>query len=348
MSTERVNELETEETRALIATFRESMDKIRHEVRKIIVGQDEVVEHLLLTLLVGGHCLITGMPGTAKTLLVRTLASALGLTFKRIQFTPDLMPTDVTGTDIIEEDITTGHRTWTFVPGPLFANVLLADEINRTPPKTQSALLEAMQELSVTVRGHHHEITPPFFVLATQNPIELEGTYPLPEAQLDRFLFNVVLDYLSAEDELDVVTRNTTRMSLPEIEPCTTPEEILKFQWLIRQVPIAESVNRYAVDLVRATRPTDPLAPEVVRRYVQYGASVRATMFITLAAKARALIEGRYHVTREDVSAMALPVLRHRVLANYFAESDRITVDDVLKQLLAAGFGAGELQARAG
>jgi MoxR-like ATPase len=225
--------------------------------------------------------------------------------------------------------------------------VLLADEINRTPPKTQSALLEAMQELSVTVRGHHHEITPPFFVLATQNPIELEGTYPLPEAQLDRFLFNVVLDYLSADDELDVVNRNTTRMTLPEVNSCTTPEQILKFQWLIRQVPIAESVNRYAVNLVRATRPTDPLAPEVVRRYVQYGASVRATMFITLAAKSRALILGRYHVTREDIDAMVLPVLRHRVLTNYFAESDRITVDNVLEQLLAAGVETSEIKARA-
>src|SRR5690606_30105288 len=212
---------------------------IRSRVRTIIVGQDEVVDHLLLTLLVGGHCLITGMPGTAKTLLVRTLATALGLSFKRIQFTPDLMPTDVTGTDIIEEDITTGHRKWTFVPGPLFANVVLADEINRTPPKTQAALLEAMQELSVTVRGTTHQLTPPFFVLATQNPIELEGTYPLPEAQLDRFLFNVLLDYLSAEDEATVVDRNTSRMSLPEVQPCTNADEIIQFQWLVRQVPVA-------------------------------------------------------------------------------------------------------------
>ncbi|MBN1237821.1 MAG: AAA family ATPase, partial [Gammaproteobacteria bacterium] len=284
---------------------------------------------------VGGHCLITGMPGTAKTLLVRTLAEALGLTFKRIQFTPDLMPTDVTGTDILEEDVATGHRTWTFVPGPLFANVLLADEINRTPPKTQSALLEAMQEFSVTVRGHHHSIDRPFFVLATQNPIELEGTYPLPEAQLDRFLFNVVLDYLTADDELAVVNRYTTRVDMPEVAACTTPEQILKFQWLVRQVPVAESVNRYAVDLVRATRPGDPGAPEVVRRYVQYGASVRATMFITLAAKARALMMGRYHVTREDIAALALPVLRHRVLTNYFAESDGMDVDKVLTELLS-------------
>jgi MoxR-like ATPase len=287
------------------------------------------------------------MPGTAKTLLVRTLATALGLTFKRIQFTPDLMPTDVTGTDIIEEDITTGHRTWTFVPGPLFANVLLADEINRTPPKTQAALLEAMQELSVTVRGTHHEIDPPFFVLATQNPIELEGTYPLPEAQLDRFLFNVVLDYLTGDDELEVVQRFTTQVGMPEVEPCTTSEQILKYQWLVRQVPVSESVSRLAVNLVRGSRPKDPLAPEVVRRYVQYGASVRATMFLTLAAKARALMSGRYHVTADDIASLALPVMRHRVLANYYAESDGVTVDDVLTQLVAAMV-SGERRAQAG
>ncbi|MGI9258988.1 MAG: AAA family ATPase [Gammaproteobacteria bacterium] len=334
MSSESNSQLETEETREILENFSKAMDGIRGEIRKVIVGQDEVVDHLLLTLLVGGHCLITGMPGTAKTLLVRTLAYALGLTFKRIQFTPDLMPTDVTGTDIIEEDNTTGHRTWTFVPGPLFTNVMLADEINRTPPKTQSALLEAMQELSVTVRGNHHTIEPPFFVLATQNPIELEGTYPLPEAQLDRFLFNVVLDYLTDDEELQVVERFTTQIGIPEVSACTTPEEILKFQWLVRQVPISETVNRYAVDLVRATRPDDPNAPDAVKRYVQYGASVRATMFLTLAAKARALLEGRYHVTQEDIEVLALPVMRHRVLTNYFAESDSVDVDDVLKQLV--------------
>jgi MoxR-like ATPase len=341
------NQLETQETRALIENFHSAFAQIRSEVRKIIVGQDEVVEHLLLTLLVGGHCLITGMPGTAKTLLVRTLASALGLTFKRIQFTPDLMPTDVTGTDILEEDVSSGRRTWTFVPGPLFTNVLLADEINRTPPKTQSALLEAMQEFSVTVRGHHHKIERPFFVLATQNPIELEGTYPLPEAQLDRFLFNVLLDYLSAENEMEVVTRNTTRMELPEIAACTTPEQILKFQWLVRQVPVSETVNRYAVDLVRATRPHDPNAPEMVKKYVQYGASVRATQFITLAAKARALMQGRYHVTHEDVASLALPVMRHRVLTNYFAESDGIDTDKVLTDLVKH-IGADRRQTRVG
>jgi len=341
------SQLETEEARALIQSFGGTFDQIRTEVRKVIVGQDEVVEHLLLTLLVGGHCLITGMPGTAKTLLVRTLASALGLTYKRIQFTPDLMPTDVTGTDIIEEDMSTGRRTWTFVPGPLFANVLLADEINRTPPKTQSALLEAMQEFSVTVRGHYHKIDRPFFVLATQNPIELEGTYPLPEAQLDRFLFNVLLDYLTGEDEVKVVDRFTSQVDIPEVKACTTAEQIVRYQWLVRQVPVSESVNRYAVDLVRATRPHDPNASDMVRKYVQYGASVRATMFVTLAAKARALMMGRYHVTREDVAALALPVLRHRVLTNYFAESDKVDTDMVLKNLVQT-FGTDGRQARAG
>ena len=323
-----------EDARQLVGLFRERLGAIRSEVRKIIVGQDEVVDHLLLTMLVGGHCLITGMPGTAKTLLVRTLADALGLSFKRIQFTPDLMPTDVTGTDIIEEDPTTGRRRWTFVPGPLFAHVVLADEINRTPPKTQAALLEAMQERSVTVRGNTRSIEPPFFVLATQNPIELEGTYPLPEAQLDRFLFNVLLDYLSAEDERQVVERNTLQMELPKIDACTGPDEILKFQWLVRQVPVSESVQRAAVALVRATRPIEPGAPDAVKRYVRYGASVRATQFLTLAAKARALMSGRYHVNEDDLRALALPVLRHRVLTNYQAESDGVTVDKVLTDLV--------------
>ena len=322
------------ETRELVGRFRTTLDAIRTQVRRIIVGQDEVVEHLLLTMLVGGHCLITGMPGTAKTLLVRTLADALGLSFKRIQFTPDLMPTDVTGTDIIEEDPTTGRRRWTFVPGPLFAHVLLADEINRTPPKTQSALLEAMQERTVSVRGNTREIEAPFFVLATQNPIELEGTYPLPEAQLDRFLFNILLDYLSAEDERLVVERNTNQMKLPNAEPCTDAGEILKFQWLVRQVPVSEAMQRTAVDLVRSTRPGEPEAPDIVKRYVRFGASVRATQFITVAAKARALMQGRYHVNEEDIKALALPVLRHRVLTNYQAESDGMTVDKILTEMI--------------
>jgi MoxR-like ATPase len=326
--------LKPEDTRELVNRFGTTFEAIRREVRKLIVGQDEVVEQLLITLLVGGHCLITGMPGTAKTLLVRTLASALGLSFKRIQFTPDLMPTDITGTDILEEDMSTGRRTWTFVPGPLFANVLLADEINRTPPKTQSALLEAMQELSVTVRGNTRGIEPPFFVLATQNPIELEGTYPLPEAQLDRFLFNVLLDYLDADDEMKVVADNTSRVTPPTVDPCTTSAEILKFQWLVRQVPMSDEVARKAVNLVRATRPSDASAGESVKKYVRHGASIRATQFLALAAKARALSAGRYHVTDEDLRALALPVLRHRVLTNYQAESDGMTTDGLLAQVV--------------
>ncbi|OGT76211.1 MAG: AAA family ATPase [Gammaproteobacteria bacterium RIFCSPLOWO2_02_FULL_56_15] len=331
-----IQDFATDEIRSLVGGFHAAMGRIREQVGRVIVGQDDVVEHLLITLLVGGHCLITGMPGTAKTLLVRTLATALGLMYKRIQFTPDLMPTDVTGTDIIEEDSTTGHRVWTFVPGPVFTNVLLADEINRTPPKTQSALLEAMQEQSVTVRGKLNQLDPPFFVLATQNPIELEGTYPLPEAQLDRFLFNVILDYLDNEEEMTVVNRYTSRVDIPAVESCTGAEEILQFQWLVRQVPIAEEINRYAVRLVRATRPRDREAPEIVRRYVNFGASVRATMFLVLAAKSRALLEGRYHVVEEDLRALVLPVMRHRVLTNYYAESDGVSIDDILRGLLDA------------
>ena len=326
---------ESDEVRELVGKFHKAADGLRDQVGKVIIGQSQVVEHLLITLLVGGHCLITGMPGTAKTLLVRILADALGLTFKRIQFTPDLMPTDVTGTDIIEEDATTGHRSWTFVKGPIFTNVLLADEINRTPPKTQAALLDAMQERSVTVRGEHHTLEPPFFVLATQNPIELEGTYPLPEAQLDRFLFNVLLDYLDEDEELAVVNRFTARVDIPEVKAVTNAEEIVQFQWLVRQIPVSEEVNRFAVNLVRATRPSEDIAPDVVKRYVNFGASVRATMFLNLAAKASALLSGRYHVTEDDVRALALPVLRHRVLCNYFAESDSMSVDDVLNGMLA-------------
>lgn len=335
MTTKTEDVFDTDETRELIETFRSVTASLREQVGKVIIGQTDVVEHLLVTLLVGGHCLITGMPGTAKTLLVKTLADALGLTFKRIQFTPDLMPTDVTGTDIIEEDSATGHRSWTFVEGPVFTNVLLADEINRTPPKTQAALLEAMQERTVTVRGKQHSLSPPFLVLATQNPIELEGTYPLPEAQLDRFLFNVLLDYLDSDDELAVIERFTTRVDLPEVTPCTNADEIIRFQWLVRQVAVSDSINRFAVRLVRATRPVETDAPDVVKKYVNFGASVRATMFLNLAAKARALLEGRYHVTEDDVREMAMPVLRHRVLLNYFAESDNQSVDDVLTAMMA-------------
>ncbi len=335
MSTYSITNTEIGDYRELVNRFRDTQVRIREQVHRVIVGQEEVIDHLLLTLWVGGHCLITGMPGTAKTLLVRTLAAALGLKFKRIQFTPDLMPTDVTGTDIIEEEVTTGHRKWTFVPGPIFTNVLLADEINRTPPKTQAALLEAMQELSCTVRGATYRLEPPFFVLATQNPIELEGTYPLPEAQIDRFLFNIVLDYLSPEHEMQVVGRNTSG-EVQSAEACTQSDEIIQFQRLVKMVPISDTVARYAVDLLRATRPHEPAAPEAVKKYVNYGASVRATQFLVLAAKARALSRGNYHVGYDDIRALVLPVLRHRVLTNFHAESDGMSVDDILKKLLEA------------
>lgn len=326
--------LETTELKGRVRRFQETQSAIRNEVRKVIVGQEEVLEHVLVSLFVGGHCLLTGLPGTAKTLLVRTIAQTLGLKFNRIQFTPDLMPSDITGTDIIEEDTSTGHRNWTFVPGPIFSNILLADEINRTPPKTQSALLEAMQELSCTVRGHQYRIDAPFFVLATQNPIELEGTYPLPEAQLDRFLFNTVLEYLPADDELKVVDLTTTT-HLPKPEVVTDAQEILGVQQLVRMTPVAESVARYAVDLVRATRPnTGGESPDFVKKYVNFGASVRAAQFLVLAAKARALMHGRFHVAFEDIRALVIPVMRHRVLLNFHAESDRLTSDDILRRIL--------------
>ena len=335
MSTLVKPQLEPDALRERIARFREVESEIVRQVRRVIVGQEEVLDQVLIALFVGGHCLITGLPGTAKTLLVRTMAQTLGLVFKRIQFTPDLMPSDITGTDIIEEDPTTGHRTWTFVKGPIFANILLADEINRTPPKTQSALLEAMQELSCTVRGNNYKLPAPFFVLATQNPIELEGTYPLPEAQLDRFLFNTVLDYLTADEELQVLDLTTTT-HVAQADPVTNAAEILDFQQLVRMVPIGESVSRYAVELVRATRSREPGAPEFIKKYVNYGGSVRAAQFLVLAAKARALMKGRYHVTYEDLRALYIPVLRHRILLNFHAESDKLKQDDILKILLEA------------
>ena len=321
------------ELKQRIERFQSVRDNIISQVQKVIVGQEEVIDQVLTALFVGGHCLITGLPGTAKTLMVRTIAQTLGLVFKRIQFTPDLMPADITGTDIIEEDPTTGHRRWTFIPGPLFGNILLADEINRTPPKTQSALLEAMQELSCTVRGNHYKLPAPFFVLATQNPIELEGTYPLPEAQLDRFLFNTVLDYLSAEDELKVIDLTTTTHAA-KVDAVTNAEEILDFQTLVRMVPIAESVAHYVVQLVRATRHNSGIAPDIVKKYVNYGASVRAAQFIVLAAKARALSRRRFHVSYDDVTSLAIPVMRHRILLNFHAESDRIDSDEILRRLL--------------
>ncbi|WP_228486614.1 AAA family ATPase [Paludibaculum fermentans] len=326
-------QLDSETLKDRIARFGAVQESMITQVRKVIVGQDEVLEQLMVALFVGGHCLITGMPGTAKTLLVRTMAETLGLLFRRIQFTPDLMPSDITGTDILEEEPGTGRRIWTFVQGPIFGNVLLADEINRTPPKTQAALLEAMQERSCTVRGNQYKLPAPFFVLATQNPIELEGTYPLPEAQLDRFLFNTLLDYLPAEDELKVVGLTTTT-AVADLQPVTTAEEILNFQQLVRMVPIAEEVARYAVNLVRGTRPVDVTASDYVKKYVNFGASVRGAQNLVLAAKARSLMRGRYHVSFEDVASLMRPVMRHRILLNFQAESDRLSPDDILKKVL--------------
>jgi len=333
MSSIAETQLDSAEVKARVQRFQQVQEQITREVRKVIVGQQEVLDQVLVALFVGGHCLITGLPGTAKTLLVRTLSQTLGLEFRRIQFTPDLMPSDVTGTDIIEEDPTTGRRTWTFVEGPIFGNILLADEINRTPPKTQSALLEAMQEHSCTVRGKHYKLPEPFFVLATQNPIELEGTYPLPEAQLDRFLFNTMLDYLTPEEEMEVIGLTTTTQ-VADVSVVTNADEIVGFQQLVRMVPIADSVARYAVDLIRATRHTDESAPEFIKQYVNYGASVRGALFLVLAAKARALMHRRYHVTYEDVASLSIPVLRHRILLNFRAESERLSSDDVLHMLL--------------
>ena len=319
---------------ALAERIQEGREKILAEVRKIIIGQDEAVEHVLLTLLVGGNSLLVGVPGLAKTLLIHTVAQVLDLEFSRIQFTPDLMPSDITGTDIIQqrED---GSRGLAFTPGPVFANVVLADEINRTPPKTQAALLEAMQEHRVTVQAKTYELTPPFFVFATQNPIELEGTYPLPEAQLDRFMFHIRMDHLEEEEEMEVV-RTTTDEVEPELARVVSREDLIAFQDLVRRVPVAEPVLRYAVALVRASRPSPNGGHEFVKEWIQYGASVRAAQYLILGGKARALVQGRLTVGFDDVRALALPVLRHRILTNFRAESEGRTTDELVQKLLDA------------
>ncbi len=306
-------------------------DRILTEIRKVIVGQDEVIEHVLIALFTGGHCLITGVPGLAKTLLIRTLADVIDLSFKRIQFTPDLMPSDITGTEILDEQH--GTRSLRFVKGPVFAQIVLADEINRTPPKTQAALLEAMQERHVTAAGRTYPLDPPFFVLATQNPIELEGTYPLPEAQLDRFMFNLVMTYLPEDEEVRVVTQ-TTGGEPARAQRVLGGGDILDFQGLVRQVVVAEEVARYAVRLVDATRPGQPASADFVKKYVKWGAGLRASQAIVLGAKARALMHGRYHVSVADVRAMALPALRHRVVTNFYAESEQVSADTVVSRLL--------------
>ncbi len=320
---------------ALVEKLHSGYQRILSELRKVIIAQDSVVEQVIISLIVGAHSMITGVPGLAKTLLIKTLAQILDLHFKRIQFTPDLMPADITGTDIIQEDIGTGKRELVFVKGPIFANILLADEINRTPPKTQAALLEAMEELQATVQGVTYPMERPFFVLATQNPIELEGTYPLPEAQLDRFMFNVIIDYLAEDDELRVVNATTVTQKAA-IDRTVTGAEIMEFQKLVRRVPVPESVARYAVSLVRASRPGQNGSLEFVREWVSWGASLRASQYLILGGKARALLNGRFNVSIEDVQALAYPVMRHRILTNFHAESQKITTDEIIRRLLEA------------
>jgi MoxR-like ATPase len=326
--------LESPDDVALAERMKDGRDRIIRELRKLIIGQDDVVNEVLLTLFVGGNSLIVGVPGLAKTLLIHTLARVLDLKFNRIQFTPDLMPSDITGTDIIQED-ESGRRQMTFAPGPIFANIVLADEINRTPPKTQSALLEAMQEHRVTIQGRTYKLEEPFYVFATQNPIELEGTYPLPEAQLDRFMFHIVIEHPPEEEEFDVI-RTTTSVLDPKFERTVTGEDLVAFQRLVRRVPVAEPVMRYALSLVRASRPKSPTCPENIKKWVAFGASVRAAQYLVLGAKARALTSGRYHVSFDDIRAMAHPVLRHRVLTNFHAQSEGMTTDTLVDRLLEA------------
>src|SRR6187401_2826410 len=328
-------DLQSPDDIALADRMKAGRQAIVNELKKIIVGQDEVVNQVLMTLFVGGNSLIVGAPGLAKTLLIHTISKVLDLKFSRIQFTPDLMPSDITGTDIIQEDAATGRRQMVFSPGPIFANILLADEINRTPPKTQSALLEAMQEHRVTIQGRTYKLEEPFYVFATQNPIELEGTYPLPEAQLDRFMFHIVIEHPPEEEEYEVV-RTTTAILDPQFERPVTGADLIAFQRLVRRVPVAESVMRYALELVRMTRPRGTQVPEVVKKWVAFGASVRAAQYLILGAKARALTSGRYHVSFDDIRALSHPVLRHRVLTNFHAESEGITSDSIIDQLLEA------------
>ncbi len=328
--------LEREDDVALVDRMREGRESIIREVRKLIVGQEEVVDQVLLTLFVGGNSLLLGVPGLAKTLLIHTVAEVLDLKYSRIQFTPDLMPSDITGTDIIQEDAETGRRFLKFEPGPVFANIVLADEINRTPPKTQAALLEAMQEHRVTVQGTTYTLQEPFYVFATQNPIELEGTYPLPEAQLDRFMFEIVLDHLTEEEELQVV-RETTGIQEPRFNHAVTGPDLVAFQRLVRRMPAPEPVLQYAVSLVRRSRPgPDGTSPDFVKKWIAYGASVRAAQYLILGAKARALTTGRFTPGFDDIRHLAHPVLRHRILTNFHAESEGVTTGKLIDQLLEA------------
>ena len=331
-TTQQVVRMDSPADIALADKMNAGRKQIENELGKLIVGQSDVVHQVLLTLFVGGNSLIVGVPGLAKTLIIRTLAQVLDLRFNRIQFTPDLMPSDITGTDIIQEDAS-GKRQMVFSPGPIFANIVLADEINRTPPKTQSALLEAMQEHRVTIQGRTYILEEPFHVFATQNPIELEGTYPLPEAQLDRFMFHIIIDHPPEDEEYNVV-RTTTAVLDPKFERPVTGADLVAFQTLVRRVPVAEPVMRYALQLVRTSRPKAPNAPDMVKKYVSFGASVRAAQYLILGAKAHALTDGRYHVSFDDIKALAHPVLRHRVLINFRAESEGVTSDAIVDELV--------------
>ncbi len=326
-----IDHADTEAIAKLAAAYRD----ITHELHKAIVGQESVIEQLLTAMFAGGHCLLVGVPGLAKTLLVRTLADTLNLSFNRVQFTPDLMPSDITGTEVIQEDRNSGVRQFRFLPGPIFTNVLLADEINRTPPKTQAALLEAMQEHQVTAGGQRHQLPAPFFVLATQNPIEHEGTYPLPEAQLDRFMFQVFVDYPAADEEFEIV-RQTTASHRPQINKVLTLDDIKLLQEMVRKIPVADHVIRYAMTLARMTRKGQGDVPDFVKNYVSWGAGPRASQFLILGAKARAMLLGRTYVSTDDVKAIAAPVLRHRIVTNFNAEADGITPDEIVRKLFEA------------
>jgi MoxR-like ATPase len=328
-------DLQSPDDIALADRMNAGRQQIVTELKKIIVGQDEVIGQVLTTLFVGGNSLIVGAPGLAKTLLIHTIARVLDLKFSRIQFTPDLMPSDITGTDLVQEDAVTGRRQMVFAPGPIFANIVLADEINRTPPKTQSALLEAMQEHRVTIQGRTYTLDEPFYVFATQNPIELEGTYPLPEAQLDRFMFHVIIDHPPYDEELGVV-RTTTALQNPQLERPVSGKDLVAFQELVRKVPVAEPVMRHALDIVRATRPRNPDTKDFIAKWVAFGASVRAAQYLVLGAKARALTSGRYHVSFDDIRDLAHPVLRHRIIINFHAQSEGVTTDAIVDRLLDA------------
>ena len=336
-----------QDTAASLQRLTAGYDALRHELAKAIIGQDQVVEQLLLALFCRGHCILEGVPGLAKTLLISSLARCLALSFRRIQFTPDLMPADVTGTEVIQEDRATGKRSLHFVRGPVFANAILADEINRTPPKTQAALLEAMQERQVTVGGQTYPLEEPFIVMATQNPIEQEGTYPLPEAQLDRFMFKVVVEYPTQDEERRIVELTTGRAAEPIAAVLDGPS-ILKLQQIVRQVPCAQYVTDYALRLARATRPSDSTAPDFVKQYVGWGAGPRASQFLVLAGKARAILRGRTYVAGEDIEAVARPVLRHRLVLNFSAEADGVNVEGLLNRLLTSVTRAQEKTAAEG